>query len=44
MTTYIPNVYKLNPEEKLRILIGEGAMAPLAAKYVFSCISRRDTE
>lgn len=44
MTTYIPNFYKLNPEEKLRILMGEGAMAPLAAKYVFSCHSLRDTE
>uniref|UniRef100_A0A4W5RDT1 ribonuclease H n=1 Tax=Hucho hucho TaxID=62062 RepID=A0A4W5RDT1_9TELE len=44
MTTFIPNFNSLNPEEKLKILMGEGAMAPLAAKYVFACHSLRDTE
>lgn len=44
MTTFIPNLNLLNPEEKLKILMGEGAMAPLAAKYVFACHSLRDTE
>jgi hypothetical protein len=39
ITTFIPNFYLLNPEEKQNILMGEGAMAPLAAKYVFACHS-----
>ena len=44
ITTFITNVNLLNPEEKLNILMGEGATAPLPAKYVFACHSLRDTE